>query len=78
MDDPSSPTCQSFTPEQALSNVLAVFFAGTPNGHFFGSQDGTAPIHYLQIYQGDILYANDHPTVQAKLLEASKRILSSH
>ena len=77
-DDKSSPACQSITPEQALANVLAVFFAGTPYGHFYGSPDGTAPVYYLQIYQDDILYANDHPPVQAKLLEASKLLLSSH
>ncbi len=75
--DKSSPACQSITPEQALANVLAVFFAGTPNGHFYGSPDGRAPVQYLQIYQDDILYANSHPPVQAKLLEASKRFLSS-
>src|SRR5271167_356237 len=28
-DDRSSPACQSITPERALGNVLAVFFAGT-------------------------------------------------
>jgi hypothetical protein len=77
-DDKSSPACQSITPEQALANVLTVFFAGTPYGHFYGSQDGTAPVQYLQIYQDDILYANGRPSVQAKLLEASKRILSSY
>jgi hypothetical protein len=77
-DNTSSPACQSITPEQALDNVLAVFFAGTPYGHFYGSQGGTAPVQYLQIYQDDILYANSHPPVQAKLLEASKRFLSSH
>jgi hypothetical protein len=76
--DESSPACKSITPEQAFANVLAVFFAGTPYGHFYGSQDGKAPIHYLQIYQGDILYANDHPPVQAQLLEASKRFLPSY
>jgi hypothetical protein len=76
-DDRSSPECQSITPEQAFANVLAVFFAGTPNGHFYGSRDGPAPVQYLQIYQDDILYANSHPPVQAKLLEASKRFLSS-
>jgi glycosyl hydrolase family 42 (putative beta-galactosidase) len=77
-DNTSSPASQSITPEQALDNVLAVFFAGTPYGHFYGSQDGTAPVQYLQIYQDDILYANSHLPVQAKLLEASKRFLSSH
>jgi hypothetical protein len=75
-DDPTSPVCQSVTPEQALANVLAVFFAGTPYGHLYGSPDGAPPLQYLQIYQGDILYANDHPAVQATLLETSQRLLS--
>ena len=43
-DDRSSPACKSITAEQALNNVLGVFFAGTPNGHFYGAQDGMAPI----------------------------------
>ncbi len=77
-EDKSSPTCLSVTPEQALDNVLAVFFAGTPYGHFYGKQDGPASLQYLQIYQDDILYANSYPSVQGKLLEASKRFLSSN
>jgi hypothetical protein len=77
-DDRSSRACQSVTPEQALANVLAVFFADTPHAHDYGSRDGTAPLQYLQIYLGDILYANEHPPVQAKLLETSKLLLSSY
>jgi hypothetical protein len=77
-EDKSSPTCQNITPEQALDNVLGVFFAGTPYGHFYGTQDGPARVQYLQIYQDDILYANSHPPVQAKLLEVSRRFLSSN
>lgn len=76
--DKSSPSCQRVTPEQAFANVLAVFFADTPYGHYYGARDGTAPVDYLQIYQDDILYANDHPPVQARLLEASKRIGAGH
>ena len=57
--------------------MLGVFFAGTPYGHFYGTHDGPARVQYLQIYQDDILYANSHAPVQAKLLEASKRFLSS-
>jgi lysophospholipase L1-like esterase len=79
IDDKSSPACQkNITPEQAFTNVLAVFFAGTPYGHLYGSPDGRAPVQYLQIYQEDIVYANSHPAVQAILLEASKRFLSPY
>jgi hypothetical protein len=74
----SPMACQTITPDQALDNVLAVFFADTPYGHFFGARDGMAPVHYLQIFLGDILYANDHPSVQARLLEASRLLLSSN
>jgi len=77
-DDKSAPACRSVTPARALANVLAVFFAGTPYGHFYGARDGTATLRYLQIYLGDILYADEHPPVQAALLEASKRILSMY
>jgi hypothetical protein len=45
-------------------------------GHFFGAPDGPAPIQYLQIYLGDVFYANEHPQAQAMLLKASRRILS--
>jgi hypothetical protein len=75
-DNKSSPACQSVTPEQALGNVLAVVFAGTRYGPAYGARDGRAPIHYLQIYQGDVVYANEHPAVQAKLLAASRHIAS--
>ncbi len=68
--------CASLTSEQAFANALAAFFAGTPYGHLYGKQDGPVPVQYLQMYQADIVYANSHPKVQAKLLEASKRILS--
>jgi hypothetical protein len=76
-EDKTSYECRSITPEQALTNDLAVVFAGTPFGHFYGSEDGRSAFHYLQIYQGDIQYANEHPAAQALLLEASRRILSS-
>jgi len=39
-------------------------FAGTPYGHFYGTSDGPAPVQYLQIYQDDIQYANDHPSLR--------------
>lgn len=78
IDDKFSPACQSITPERAFTNVLAVFFAGTRYGHFYGSPDGPAPVQYLQIYLDDVLYANDHPSVQATLLAASKRFEITH
>jgi hypothetical protein len=76
IDDAIDPACQRTTPEEALANDLSVFFADTRLGHFFGAPDGPAPIQYLQIYLGDVFYANEHPQAQAMLLKASRRILS--
>jgi len=41
--DKSSSACQSITPEQAFANVLAVFFAGTPYGHFYAHRTAELP-----------------------------------
>ncbi len=62
------------TPAKAMRNVLAVYFKNTPSGDAYGATRGKAPIHYLQIYAPDILYANSHADVQALLLDAGKRI----
>ena len=75
--DEASAACQSLTLEQAFTNVLAAFFTGTPYGHFYGAQNGKVSVQYLQMYQGDIVYANSHPEVQTQILEASQRLLSS-
>jgi hypothetical protein len=55
------------SPEQALFNILQVYFAGTtPGAAYYGEPTGSntssakftgAPINYLQIYWQDILYA---------------------
>jgi hypothetical protein len=45
------------TPEQALFNVLQVYFAGTPAAHFYCEAAGTIPLNYLQIYATDFVYA---------------------
>jgi hypothetical protein len=53
------------TPEQALLNVLAAFFAGTAVGYDYGAATlsngsapvANAPINYLQIWGDDLLYA---------------------
>ncbi len=53
------------TQEQALLNVLAAFFTGTPAGYDYGASTTTngsvtvsgAPINYLQIWDSDALYA---------------------
>jgi hypothetical protein len=59
--------CTNLSPEQAIYNVLTVFFDGTPVGSNYGSPYGTPPIitsnlplNYLQLYNEDVSYANDN------------------
>jgi hypothetical protein len=46
--------------EQALFNVLGVFFANTANGNYYCQDVGTVPLSYLQIYDTDFVYAANH------------------
>jgi hypothetical protein len=54
--------CTNISPEQAIYNVLAAFFDGTPLGTNYGSSQvivsSNYPLNYLQIYDADVLYAN--------------------
>lgn len=52
-------------PAAAVRNVLKNFFNHTPYGGDFGATPGKAPVHYLQVYETDILYADTHEDVQA-------------
>jgi hypothetical protein len=74
--DAAAPACRSITPRQALPNVLAVYFEGTPAGDLFGSSKGPAQMNYLQIYAPDITFAATEPAVQALLEQASQRLLA--
>jgi hypothetical protein len=56
----SVPASCVMSPEQALYNVLGVFFAGTAVGRLYGESQGNAPLNYLQIYATDIAYATAH------------------
>jgi hypothetical protein len=76
--DSQAAACKGVTPEQALRNVLSVYFDGTPVGDLYQGKKGTAPVDYLQIYAPDIRYASAHPTTQAILAEASQRLLGLH
>jgi hypothetical protein len=73
--DKEAAVCQSVTPAQALSNVLSVYFDGTPAGNLFGASRGAARLNYLQIYEKDIQFANTQPGVQATLQQVSQRLL---
>ena len=74
--DASAAACRDITPQQALANVLAVYFDDTPAGNLYGSKKGAAPMNYMQIYAPDITYAATQPAVQAMLEQASQRILA--
>ena len=74
--DSSAAACQAVTPQQALANVLAVYFDNTPAGNLYGSKKGAAPMNYAQIYAPDIAYAATQPAVQAMLEQASQRLLA--
>ena len=61
------PTNDPVSPEQAIYNVLTVYFDGTPVGSNYGSRYGTPPVvasnlplNYLQIYDADVTYANEN------------------
>jgi hypothetical protein len=56
-------------PEQALYNVLKVYFDGTPAALFFGGTPGSAPLNYLQIYAADIQYAESHAGAPARVVK---------
>jgi hypothetical protein len=73
--DAESATCKIITPAQALSNVLSVYFDGTPDGGSYGASKGSTRMNYLQVYEKDIEFANGQPAVQAILAQASERIL---
>lgn len=79
--------CPGLTPAQALSNVLQIYFAGTPAAGSYGvsptvspsaknnTSYSNAPMNYLQVYVNDIIYANTNPATQAELNQASQNIL---
>ena len=73
--DKDAPVCQSVTPAQALSNVLSVYFDGTPAGDLYGATKGAARMNYLQVYAKDIQFAATQPAIQATLEQASRRLL---
>ncbi len=74
--DASAAACGAVTPQQALANVLSVYFDDTPAGNLYGSKKGVAPMNYLQIYAPDITYAATQPAVEAMLKQVSQRLLA--
>src|SRR5215831_36638 len=66
---PDKKPCKDLSVEEAAYNVLAVFFNNTPAGSYFkgtmpaisatGNAGGT-PLHYLEVPEADVHYANTH------------------
>jgi hypothetical protein len=66
---PDKQPCKDLSVEEAAYNVLAVFFNHTPAGSYFkgtmpaisatGNPGGT-PMHYLEVPEADVHYANTH------------------
>jgi hypothetical protein len=73
--DAEAAECRSVAPCDALANVLAVYFEGTPTGSAFRASQGSVPMNYLQVYAPDIVYAAAQPAVQALLEQASQALL---
>jgi hypothetical protein len=54
------PTNDPVSPEQAIYNVLTLYFDGTPVGSYYGPPlivSSNLPLNYLQIYNEDVTYA---------------------
>jgi uncharacterized protein (TIGR03437 family) len=64
------PAADLLPPEQALYNLLNIYFNGTAVASSFGGTQGIAPFNYLQIYSEDIQYATANSNVPAQVVEA--------
>lgn len=52
--------CKYLTPEQGTFNTLTVFFDGTPDwSDWAGTVSGFAPMQFVSVSYGDVLYAED-------------------
>ena len=65
------PSADLISPEQALYNLLNLYFDGTPAAASFGGTPGAAPFNYLQIYPQDIQYSAANANAPAQIVEAS-------
>jgi len=65
------PAADLLPPEQALYNLLNIYFDGTAVASSFGGTQGTAPLNYLQVYSEDIQYAEANVNAPAEVVEVS-------
>jgi hypothetical protein len=63
------PAKDLIPPEQALYNLLNIYFDGTPAASSFGGTPGSTPLNYVQIYAEDIVYATDHAHKPVPVIE---------
>jgi hypothetical protein len=56
-------------PEQALYNLLNIYFDGTAVASFFGGIPRPAPLNYLQIFAEDVVYATNHAQAPVPVIE---------
>jgi uncharacterized protein (TIGR03437 family) len=73
---PNVPAADLLSPEQALYNLLNIYFDGSPAASFFGGTQGTAPLNYLQLYSQDIQYAEANLNAPAMVTEGGGTIVS--
>jgi uncharacterized protein (TIGR03437 family) len=67
---PNVPTADLLPPEQALYNLLNIYFDGSPVAASFGGTQGTTPLNYLQLYSQDIQYASANLNAPSVVTEA--------
>jgi uncharacterized protein (TIGR03437 family) len=65
------PAADLLPPEQALYNLLNIYFDGTAVASALGGTQGAAPFNYLQIYSEDIQYATANINTPVQVVEAS-------
>jgi len=68
------PNTELIPPEQALYNLLNVYFDGTPGASSFGASQGTTPLNYLQVYPDDIQYSESNVNAPAQVVEGNATV----
>ena len=64
------PAADLLPPEQALYNLLNIYFDGNAAASSLGGTPGAAPLNYAQIYYEDIQYAEANVNAPVKVTEA--------
>jgi hypothetical protein len=72
------PPADLISPEQAIYNDLAVAFNTTPVGGHYGQSTGCAPLNFLQIWPGDIDYANSNSSNLVPIVVGSGSTVENH